>query len=124
MYRTGKNYCVTCDADVEPTISLVEHKADHYAEARCPNCNKWLYWVGKPDNQKKLEHRPNGCPTPKDLSIDYCQICLNEKAKVHNQFLETHHIDNNPANNDRLNLLVVCRACHRLIHWTRTYLND
>jgi len=38
--------------------------------------------------------------------------------------LETHHIDNDPANNDRLNLLVVCIACHKLIHWARTYIRN
>lgn len=115
--------CPRCNKIVQVEETLCED-GPHFSQLRCPECKHFFGFRAKPKNDDKLEHRPNGCPSPKDLNIDYCQICLNEKDYVHKQYLETHHIDNNPSNNDRLNLLVVCRACHRLIHWTRTYLND
>jgi len=39
-----------------------------------------------------------------------CNICQIERKPVN-----IHHIDENPANNDPLNLIVLCKECHELV---------
>lgn len=41
----------------------------------------------------------------------FCSVCEENKEGL---FL--HHIDENPRNNNRKNLMVVCRTCHTSIH--------
>jgi hypothetical protein len=119
----SNNNCPRCGVEVEPNESLCED-GPHYAKAICPDCGRFLYFIGKPENKTQLEKRPNGCPTPAKLDIDYCQLCLRHKEKIGKGYLETHHIDGNPANNDRLNHFIVCIGCHKLIHWMRTYIKN
>jgi len=118
-----KNFCPRCNIEVVPKEILYE-SGPHYAKAVCPECDCYLYMIAKPKNKEKLEKRPNGCPSPDKLEIDFCQVCLRHKEKLGKGYLETHHIDDDPTNNDRLNLQVVCIACHKWIHWTRTYLKN
>ena len=115
--------CQFCKALVQVTVVLCD-VGPHFAKAVCPECQRTLGFIPKPKNQDRLDKRPNGCPTPEQLGISRCQVCLKDKDRTHRQYLSTHHIDDDPTNNDRLNLLVVCYACHRLIHWLRTYFND
>lgn len=117
--------CRSCHKDVEPLVTLLPETSIHYAEVRCSICHSWLGFKAKPKNEEKLEKRPNGAPTPEDLRIDYCQICLRPREWLGvRETLETHHIDDDPQNNDRLNHLIVCTACHKWIAWVRLYFND
>lgn len=118
-----KNYCNRCGKEVEPVVIPYE-SGPHYAKGVCPDCESFLYIIPKPKNEEKLAKRPNGCPTPDALEIYRCQVCLRHKDDLGRGHLETHHIDDDPTNNDRLNWLVVCVACHKLIHWTRTYMKN
>ena len=118
-----KNFCKNCWKEVEAVETLCI-TGPHYAQARCPECDTFLYFVAKPKNEEKLAKRPNGCPSPEALEIDYCQICLRHRSKIGRGHLSTHHVDDDPTNNDRLNLQVVCIACHKWIHWSRTYLKN
>lgn len=71
------------------------------------------------DRRKIKVATPN---IPLDLWIDICQMCLLAYDHLgYSEVLETHHIDDNPQNNDRLNLFVACTSCHKLIHHQRTY---
>lgn len=115
--------CPRCKKYAQVDIKLLK-TGPHHAEILCSQCGRNLGYVPKPKNKDKLEKRPNGCPTPKKLGINYCQICLRPIEDTHRQYLETHHIDDEPKNNELPNLLVVCLACHKLINWTRTYLNE
>jgi len=115
--------CRYCSVDVEPNFRE-RPDTPHYGEYLCPHCGRSLGWKAKPKNEKKIASRPSGMPSPSDLGIDYCQICLRLKPWLGlNETLETHHINDDPTNNDRLNLLVVCTACHKLIAWLRLYTN-
>lgn len=115
--------CPRCENFDLPDVVKAD-KGPHEKKVVCNKCGCTFGFLAKEKNEKKLDHRPNGCPTPEMLGIDYCQICLRHKSKIGKGHLDTHHIDGNPANNDRLNYLVVCVACHRLIHWTRTYIKN
>jgi len=86
----------------------------------CNDCG-YTCWGGKLKNKVAIEKRPP-CPSPLDLNIQYCQMCLLEIENLgYSEALDTHHIDDNPQNNERLNLQVVCTSCHKLIHHQRTY---
>jgi hypothetical protein len=86
----------------------------------CLNCG-YHCWGGRLKNKIKNEKRPP-CPAPRDLGIDACQMCLLAYDHLgYSEVLETHHIDDNPQNNDRLNLFVACTSCHKLIHHQRNY---
>jgi hypothetical protein len=115
--------CPQCNEIVEVREILCT-EGPHFSQVRCPGCDHFFGFRDKPKNDPKLEKRPNGCPTPKDLGINYCQVCLRPKEKVKREYLCTHHQDDDPTNNVRENLQVVCIACHKLIAWTRAYFTD
>ena len=93
----------------------------HGYEVCCKECNLHIAWAGKPESREKIIKRPS-CKTPDELEIDWCQLCLLPKHTLGAyETLHTHHIDDNPQNNDRLNIMVVCTSCHKLIEHQRTY---
>jgi hypothetical protein len=109
-------YCGEVETFIRPRPDTI-----HGYEVCCFECNAHIGWAGKPKNDKKHEERPP-CPSPEDLEIDWCQMCLLPKNMLgENETLHTHHIDDEPKNNERLNLFVVCTSCHTLIHHQRTY---
>ena len=109
-------YCGKVETWIRPRPDTI-----HGYEICCIKCNKHISWAGKPKNKEKLNKRPP-CPSPEDLKIDWCQICLLPKHFLGElETLHTHHLDDNPQNNERLNLLVVCTSCHKLIEHQRTY---
>jgi hypothetical protein len=118
-------FCRHCRNDIVPNIEILPETSIHYGKYTCPVCDSWIGFKAKPENEKKLEKRPNGTPTPEALGIEYCQICLRPRERLGSrETLDTHHIDDDPANLERLNFLIVCSACHKLIAWTRTYFNE
>lgn len=40
-----------------------------------------------------------------------CERCSKGHRRLH-----VHHLDENPANNDPVNLITLCPSCHRLCH--------
>jgi len=73
---------------------------------------------------KKCEHewvarsetRPLCCPNCKSRNWDVggylkCEACLKNYLETH-----THHIDGDTKNNNKDNLIRVCRHCHGYIH--------
>ncbi len=116
-------HCNRCDATFEEPLTELLTQGPHYAKARCPFCKYTFGFLPKPENKEQLEKRPEK-HTPEELDIKYCQLCLRHEEKLGKGWLCVHHMDDDPANNDRLNLMVVCIACHKLIAWLRTYTND
>ena len=45
------------------------------------------------------------------LKEDKCELCDRNCDKLH-----VHHLDGNPENNNRNNLMVLCMGCHKAIH--------
>ena len=112
--------CPGCHEEIYPEVKILE-SGPHYAKVQCPICERGLGFMPKPKNEDKNAKRPS-CPSAVDLDIHHCQICLRASPELGKGWLCVHHIDDDPTHNDRMNLLVVCIACHKLIHWTRTYL--
>ena len=114
--------CGVCD---RPDCGEYNIEATHFSEIHghryhCIECG-YTWWGGRLKNKDKNIKRPI-CPTASDMDISYCQICMLEGRDLgYSETLEVHHIDDNPQNNDRLNLMVACTACHKLIHYQRTY---
>ena len=119
--------CPRCGAFALPDIQ--DAKPPHYKKLVCPDCGHPYGFLSKPENEKKLEHRPNGQPSATELmevkGIDFCEICLRRKDQLGKRgFFEVHHISKDPSNNNIGNLLLTCKACHSFIHHLQTYLND
>lgn len=93
----------------------------HEAEIKCTECHSFLGWKKKEKNEGK---RPANIHSPESLGIELCQLCLLPKQHLGtHETLDIHHIDDEPENNLRENILVVCTSCHKLIHHQRTYRN-
>lgn len=43
--------------------------------------------------------------------MDFCETCRTDEN------LAVHHIDNDPTNNERSNLMTLCGSCHTHWHW-------
>lgn len=119
--------CPRCGAFALP--DQLDAKPPHYKKLVCPDCGHTFGFLSKPENEKKLEHRPNGQPSSDELmdmkNIDYCEICLRRKGQLGKRgFFEVHHISKDPSDNQIGNLLLTCKACHQLIHYMQTYMND
>jgi hypothetical protein len=114
------NALIACDKCKSPNIEESHFSELHGHRYVCKDC-RYTCWGGKIKNKDRIEKRPP-CPSPADLNINWCQMCLLDKSDLgYAETLETNHIDDNPQNCDRLNLLVVCSSCHKLIHHQRTY---
>lgn len=111
--------CKYCLKEMEPVINP-RPDTPHEAELRCPLCNKFLEWKRKENNKDKRD----GKVKVSRIGLDYCQLCLRKKVQLGTrETLTVHHIDEDPHNNEPLNHLVVCDACHKLIHHIRVYHN-
>ena len=111
--------CKYCQSEMEPTINP-RPDTPHEAETRCSTCGRFLEWKRKENNKDKRD----GKVKVSRIGIDYCQICLRKKTQLGTrETLTVHHIDEDPYNNDPLNHLVACDACHKLIHHIRVYHN-
>jgi predicted HNH restriction endonuclease len=80
-----------------------------------------LRWLTKPDSDPTKYKRPT---QHLNLVADICEMCmrtLNEFPK--GTTLEAHHVMEfkDDGSNARENIWIICTACHRMIHWIRTY---
>jgi hypothetical protein len=117
--------CKICGTD---TMHTFKERPDtvHGGELRCSICGTFWGWLKKEKNEGK---RPPNKYSPKDLGIDYCQMCLRSRARLGtHEILLPHHIIeiNGPDKGEDIpeNIWVVCSACHVLIHYVRTYLHN
>lgn len=69
-------------------------------------------WLLLPNSEWERKVRKPISPKMRALlqkeSQSRCPFCSNEDVQHH----EVHHIDENPANNDAFNLILICRNCH------------
>lgn len=111
--------CRNC-GEVEPDV-CIRTSGPHYADLFCPKCKRHLGFLAKPSNDNKTNRRLT--PTPEDLNIGLCQLCRRPAYHLGDGWLEVHHLDVNPENNDPDNLIVVCKMCHTHIHHVQMYVN-
>jgi hypothetical protein len=119
--------CPRCGAFAMPNEEKA--KPPHHIKLTCPDCGHPFGFKAKPENEKRLNHRPNGQPSATELmelkGIDFCEVCLRRKNQLGKRgFFEVHHISKDPSNNIIGNLLLTCKACHQFIHYLQTYMND
>ncbi len=111
--------CRSCGS-VESYVRL-RPDTPHHGESVCKKCDRHIKWLPKEKNTERLAKRPS-YPSPGELEIHYCQICLMPRLRLlTSETLETHHINGNPKENKEDNFLVVCTSCHALINHQRTY---
>lgn len=117
-----------CRCGAMPESFMVEdgpHAGGHWAKVVCPN-GHYVAWLQKPEGDRSKYRRPVAC---KDLvakySAGYCELCLRKAEDLPlPQTLEAQHIIEfaDGGTEERANIWIVCTACHRLIHWQRTYI--
>lgn len=94
----------------------------------CEQCERFLAWGGKNKAIMAEDKRQRSSQwTAHRLRIRSCQMCLREQDELGTrEQLEVHHVQpvSQGGADQPDNLWVVCTACHRLIHWQQTYLND
>ncbi len=105
--------CVSAEYDKyfnEPKHRVL--KTQHYSQ--CPEFNSHIFEKG---NKKVPNSKPRKTISTKTRSIlqkeikSICPICSNEDV----EHFQVHHIDENPMNNELVNLLMLCPNCHSKI---------
>lgn len=97
----------------------------HYARVECPTCNGFQRWLPKPESDPTKYRRPNSHrDLVKAFSKGYCELCLRKKENLpKGQTIEAQHVleFQDGGSSERENIWILCTACHRLVHWVRTY---
>lgn len=115
--------CPHCKNDIEPDTELTPH-LKHYGKAICPECSR-TWWLPKPRSDER--RRQTSRFKIEDLGIECCELCRRPKTMLgHNQTLEIHHkhLLTDGGEDARENIIVLCTACHKHVHWQKTYYND
>ena len=99
-YTRISGHCIDCG------------KSIYYTAIRCVDCNNL--------NQIKDNALDSSARERKERKIysklhDRCEKCGLKVIDTDKRF-ETHHLDQNPHNNDHCNLMFLCSKCHQGIH--------
>lgn len=101
-------------------------RGGHHARADCVDCHH-TWWLPKPDSERSPDPgREVSRAAARRLSRGFCLVCLRRfDALAPPDTMEGHHVVQvrDGGTDDDSNIWVVCTACHRVIHWLRTYLN-
>lgn len=121
--NTTMQSCPHCKS-AGPHKMKLRTKGVHYADAWCSACERH-WFASKPDSDPTKYRRPS---SHKDLVGKYgkgfCEMCLRDEADLpKGTTLEAQHVNEfkDGGDNTRENIWIVCTACHKLIHWVRTY---
>lgn len=114
--------CKWCNAEQINPIVQETPDTPHFAKLICPECNRFIDWMGMPKNKDTKSHSKF---TPESLDIDYCEFCLRPREMLgRNETLDIHHkMPEELGGEDvRTNVLVLCTYCHKTAHQRHTYL--
>jgi len=119
--------CVSCGCLVEP-MTHGEISDVHGFKLHCPHCDRFVGWGGltKPVSKNGERTRSSNW-TAKRLNQEHCQMCQRHKTELgKGERLEVHHIVSisQGGADDPANIWVLCTACHRQVHYQRTYHNE
>jgi predicted restriction endonuclease len=98
-------------------------ESPHHARADCQDCGRFLQWLPKPDAERirrPAAHRE----LVRKYSRGFCELCGTREADLPpGQTLEAQHVEEYHEGGEpkRENIWIVCTACHKLIHWRRTW---
>jgi 5-methylcytosine-specific restriction endonuclease McrA len=116
--------CRHCGDQGPHTVDLTTSGV-HHAKVTCGGCNRFLRWLPKPESDPTKYRRPTSHTNlVADYGQGYCEMCLRKKEDLPpKQTLEAQHVleFKDGGSNERENIWIVCTACHRMIHWIRTY---
>ena len=118
--------CKKCGIKVKP-VSNGDISPIHGYKLSCPSCNSFVGWGGK----RQIIKDENGIRQKSSqwsadrLNISVCELCRRDKSMLGPGTLEVHHkipiSDGGPDEPD--NILIVCTACHKQIHFLQCYFN-
>ena len=115
--------CPRCKEPIKP-LFIETPDTPHYGKEVCPNCEGWLRWISKPENQSK---RAPTKYTAESLEITACEFCLRSREMLgKNETLDVHHkmpIDLG-GEDVETNILVLCTYCHKTAHQRHIYLYE
>lgn len=116
--------CRHCGYEGQQTVTL-RTTGVHHADVNCAKCRRHLRFLPKPDSDPTKYRRPQ---QHRDLvqayGRDFCEMCLRGIDELpKGQTLEAQHVIEyqEGGSNKRENIWIICTACHRMIHWIRTY---
>jgi HNH endonuclease. len=108
-------------------INYIRHPGwpgGHWGRVHCKNCDTFIKWASKPTD-KKTKRSSSHKRLVSLYSHGFCVVCLRQDSQIPApQTLEAHHIIPvaDGGTDDQGNIMICCTACHKLIHWQRTYL--
>lgn len=120
----GKTTCRYCGSVV---VVQVLATGVHYAKRVCSAsaCGRINGFEPKPDSDPTKYRRTKAhTDLVKKFSKGFCEMCLTPAGELpKGMALEGQHVVeyDNDGQPTRENIWIVCTACHRLIHWVRTY---
>lgn len=101
----------------------VRDSGPHYADLICNTCGKHNGFKSKPDADRSKRPKAHTDLVAK-FGRGFCELCLRPKCELRKcDVLEAQHVEEYQGGGDssRENIWIVCTACHKLIHWMRTY---
>lgn len=115
--------CPHCGAKQDSLVELTPN-GPHYGKAICGKCNRFMRWIPKPDNEKR-KRESRHTDLVRKYSQGFCELCLITQENLPiNETLEAHHVVEyrSAGEADRSNIWILCTRCHKLVHWSRTYI--
>lgn len=91
------------------------NEPDH-AKIKWPKVKKWVR--PKTETVCRPKHRPHpGTKRAREiLAFEGRALHICEGCGLEDEYLQIHHVDCNPYNNELSNLSVLCRSCHGTRH--------
>jgi len=125
---TIENTTACSDHPFSGGVLVLTPNLTHYGKMVCPECQKHLGWVKKPENEKRNRRQSKKLAKPfEDAGIDYCQLCLRHRCELPpSMTFVAHHIVEvrDGGTDDPKNLLLLCTFCHELVHLLRRNRQD
>lgn len=118
-----KVICQKCNEFVDMTVTMLTD-GPHYAKETCPNCNRFVRFVPKPDADKAKRpaaHRD----LVRKFGRGFCEMCLRRENELPGpQTLHGHHVEEFADGGEpkRENVWILCTACHAYVNHVRTYI--
>lgn len=114
--------CPSCGKHIIPLCDKGKFlKTDGYM-FRCPNCRSKIGYGGFTSCMGEDGERKKSTKfSTYKLGIDYCQLCGVRREELEIGQLECHHLVpiRDGGLDIRVNIIVVCSTCHRMIHIRR-----
>jgi hypothetical protein len=124
-WKGGKSKCIDCGKQL-----------NDYRNKRCRNCdslyrsnkyngkNHWNYINGLgylPYSKTFTLHLKNSIRKRDNYTCQLCKMDNKEYLKKYNREIEIHHIDYNKYNDDKRNLITLCKQCNIKANYNRDY---